>query len=596
MLVVVKRYNYKHRSSHSEMESSTRSASSNFVGSSSTFNESVPTTSVPTFQVIRKIDPASLDTLRNVITTNLKHLVFRRVKQVCVKRENLIETVYTTYDNGKKISMIYKPGKEPQFTPAEYEHNVEERYSAFYFFTTGAAIRDNDRRGGVELFGASNKYSQLDLDKVMSFRFSYLKEDRRQQVPPRINDLICGLVEDDKFKGKKQHGGKNPSFKFWFTCSDQFLHAWTAIMYGEHETLEKLVTSDRVVDHEAEIRRKLMKGNKLCTNSFLKWQHANEDNGVVPHSDELKLRFYVLRTEQCAIDYVHVYAALVLIVRYRELPNESNVPTNIDGPAEKHLPMKKWDLPNGWLDRFVKRYRLVEVDEKHRIPLPRLPFENIAPKDGSAKGVAIPARKKGVVTPTPVNTPEDAPVRGLLDGEHNNVVIINSPQVITLGDFIMPDVFDSDEIADSVLRADTLDKSVEIKMDDLKDVRSPSDDPTLLVDAKRVDEPKVDHVTSVLSVTPLMPIPELMVVFAEESVNNISPIEIVAKVDTPLVAEVKVSPRKPKRSPVKRVANILPVQLDSDEYPSLPGDNGAVNYFPSGAWADFTDEPLVISQ
>ena len=327
-------------------------------------------TSLPKMGLVNAIVPGSLEVLRDTITKNFGNLIFRRVSQVVAKKEHLIETVVTRVvpgvnPPGTPLSIIYKAGtpREPP-TAKEYEQNVEERYSRFYFFTTENAIRNNDHHGKIPLFGASNKYSQIDIvGPNMDFRFSYENEDRMNQVPPRVGDLICGIITKDKYQRK------NPSYKFWFTCSDQFLHAWTAIRYAEHETLDKLVTRPAIdfiegrADHESEVRKALLKGNKLCTNSYRKWMRANNECGVAFDQAEAEKRYYSLRCERNAVDWVHVYAALTLILRYREVPNQSNIPSVLDGGATP----KSWDLPDGWVERFIKKYGLEQAYEQRKI-------------------------------------------------------------------------------------------------------------------------------------------------------------------------------------------------------------------------------------
>lgn len=390
-------------------------------------------------KIIKAITPESLEFLRSTINRNMGNLIFRRVAHVVAKKEHLIEHVITSPVDGIPLSTIRKPGgsTSPSFTPKEYEQNVEERYSRFYFLTSDVAIRNNDRHGKVALFGASNKYSQIDIAGVkMDFRFSYASGDRINQVPPRVGDLVCGIV------GKDKHGRPNPAFNFWFTCSDQFLHAWTAIRYSEHETLDKLVTTRETdeTDHEAEIRKALFRGNKLCTNSYRKWIRANLECGVfgnnlVPGLDETQQaeaekRYYTLRTERTSVEWVHVYAALVLMLRYREVPSPQNIPV-ILGVAGATVPTPKtWDLPEGWIDRFINKYGLEQTDEVRKAYIPHhrqsprdLVLEDEVAGDvegetptgsGVASSAPIPikrgsfqtSRRHKVTSPTPTNSPQ----------------------------------------------------------------------------------------------------------------------------------------------------------------------------------------------
>lgn len=371
---------------------------------------SSPVSAVPSTVTVKAITPESLETLKAVITKNMGNLIFRRVYQVVAKKEHLIETVVTRIipspangetpiPQGTPVSVIYKAGTPlPSFTPKEYDQNVEEKYSRFYFFTADIPLRDNDRQGKIALFGASNKYSQIDFTNNMDFRFSYNNEDRTNLVPPRVGDLVCGVVAADK------HQRKNPAYKFWFTCSEQFLHAWTAIKYAEHETLDKFITRPTTEEsNEAQIRKSLFRGNKLCTNSYRKWMRTNVECNIAFDQTEAEKRYYSLRCERTAVNWVHMYAALVLILRYREVPNKDNVPYILDGGASP----KTWDLPHGWMDRFVEKYGLIQVDEERKVYISPIHAPRRSTNGEVPKSTSIPIVPRMTVgsTKTPSNTP-----------------------------------------------------------------------------------------------------------------------------------------------------------------------------------------------
>lgn len=367
---------------------------------SSTFHKKLADT--VSIAKVKAITPESLETLRSTISKFFGNLIFRRVAHVKVEDKHLIETVVTKFvpginPPGTVMSTIYKAGT-PRENPTEfeYEHNVQEKYSRFRFFTYDTPLRDNDRIGKIQIFGSSNKYSQIDIaGPNYDFKFSYNSRKRNNLVPPRVDDLVCGVVEKDDHH-------PNPTYKFWFTCSEQFMHAWTAIKYSDHETFDKLITRPLVdieegrADRETEIRRALFRGNKLCTNSYRKWLRGIAECGTQYDPEKFKKeaenRFYVLRCEENAINWVHLYAALVLMLRYRELPTADNIPSVLDGGPTP----KTWDLPEGWVDAMVEKYCLEEVEEDRKIYTrpPRIP---------KTESVSIP--KKTKTAPTPVNTP-----------------------------------------------------------------------------------------------------------------------------------------------------------------------------------------------
>jgi hypothetical protein len=301
---------------------------------------------------ITSIETVDSKSFRNAILPNIKNLIFRRVSYVSLRPEDKLQTV--NFEDDQHYS-IYSSGTEPVFNECEMLHNVEEKYSKFHFNTSSLKMRDNDIYNGISIFGHSSKYSVLDITDTCSFRFSYDRTDRTNHVPPRKGDLICGLV---LFNEKLQ----SASFRFWFVCSEQFLRAWTAIMYEKHEALSKKG------DSEERIRQVLMSGNRLATNSFRKWIKALEQTPKTPENNhfwdnyeaEKKEKYYRLRTETISRDYVHIYACLVLIIRYGELPCKYNIPVNYGNNPN----MTEWDLPQGWLDKIMKRYSVIKTGTK----------------------------------------------------------------------------------------------------------------------------------------------------------------------------------------------------------------------------------------
>lgn len=368
--------------------------------------------------------------LREAFRKNLKKLKFRRVRTVFAKPEHRVETVFVApnTETGDEEYVRYGPDdKIPVFSDEEYRRNVEEQYSEFYFFTTATEVRKGDGvKGGV--YGHSSTLAVLDLTE---FVFYPCEDARTQMMLPREGDLVCGFVSDAK-KGKTARRG--PEFTKWFLCSEQFLRAWTAIMYDEHDSLTKLANKDRgtrvrrpvyitrtpeeivairrqetneiaeaaargekytrgniryvtpeelaKIEEDEEIwasrseerlRKQLFCGNALQTNSYLKWFLSCYEDNLKSLPDEMTSRFWALRTEFASRVFVHVYAALVLMCRYGEFPCEWNIPNNIEGPR-----MHSWDVPAGWLDSLVARYGITAQTYARVVQVPH-PFVE-APK------------------------------------------------------------------------------------------------------------------------------------------------------------------------------------------------------------------------
>jgi len=265
--------------------------------------------------------------------------IFRRVNKVLLLKEDMLSVEKYFVDQDGSNFFINSEHISPQeyersfFTSTEVEQNVEFKYKKFALFTTNQKLRDNDNWGNHSVYCASNKYRQLDFlssDCTLS-PFSSEEKPRFNRVPPREKDLICMEVEI---------GPKNtPQAKWWFTCSEQFMHAWTTIMHDSHVTF-----SD-------DMWKWCFTGNRLQTNTFLKWSLAHEDNGISPDIEDARKRYYRLRTESVSKKWVHLYCAIVMMARFGELPCVENIPNNLDDPK-----LTKWDLPHNFAQRLLSKH------------------------------------------------------------------------------------------------------------------------------------------------------------------------------------------------------------------------------------------------
>lgn len=289
-----------------------------------------------------------------------KHLEFRRVQYTKVDDSHLTEVVVHHPDG---TCTIYTPDEFQQqnFSDSDEEHFVERRYSQFTSFTTDRSQRDHSsgqtsKWDGRQIHLRSGAYAPFSLEKL---QFDTSDASRRTKVPcPRAarpnpdnakqtlpGDLIaCIPVEP-------AHSGQLPTARFWCPVSEQFLRMWTAVMFNSHRSLSK-----RNGDlPEAEMHW-LMGGNRLTTNSHRKWTLSHKHNDVEADEEESKKRFFYIRTEEASRRWCHVYAAIVLMARYGQLPSGSNLPTN-RGPND--LNMNTWDLPEGFVVKFLAKHGVV---------------------------------------------------------------------------------------------------------------------------------------------------------------------------------------------------------------------------------------------
>ena len=290
------------------------------------------------------------------VIPSFKSFVFRRIESV-----NTIGTprrFYFTHDK----EPVEVTDSAQTFTSFEYEHNIEERAEAFNFITLGNTVRrESDRFPGVSIQGFSQHFCEFDVEGG-----TFALKKVGSMTPPRKGDLICGLAHS---RGK----GNIPAFNHWFLCSEQFLHAWTALMYPEpHETL--CARANMNIELEDSVRSFLMSGNRLSTSTYRKWLMSepgtDKEGKVVPidrSEEEHARRFYHLRTENASQTHVHLYAALVLMGRYGEAPvndvettttNEDGTTTTVKkvGNYARNLrgeSMTRWDLPEGWVEKML---------------------------------------------------------------------------------------------------------------------------------------------------------------------------------------------------------------------------------------------------
>jgi len=276
--------------------------------------------------------------LRELLQKRFSSLIFRRVHKVVLdENDRLPSRVYQNPDNWRLENV------DETFTPEEEEKIVEKRYKKFYGFTTYYPLRENDNVKGAIYFN-SNHYCEPDMI------FNDFKLIRKPtNVPPRTStptsreDLLCMQVITER-------NGKNFANK-WFICSEQFLRLWTSIMYDDHQSFESLCKKNH---SEERIKTLLMTGNRLCTNSYLKFTNTYKQNNLEIDENEQKKRFFLLRTENMSKKWNHIYCAIVLIARYGELPTISNVPKNLDTFGNPQNPsLLYWSLPLSFVKNFI---------------------------------------------------------------------------------------------------------------------------------------------------------------------------------------------------------------------------------------------------
>lgn len=287
--------------------------------------------------------------LKKKFGDNTDALVFRRVKYIV--RSNITKYImYSIGDDGKHTRNEYTPTEWRQakrkYSEQQIDQCLEIHASSFSFKTTTKLIRDTDKSANKSIFCCSENRQSFNLTKMEW-------EEDKSPVLPRSRDLVAMVV--NKFQSKAEK---------WFVCSDQFLRAWTAINYKIHPSLP-------FKGREPEkMKKRLMTGNLLMSNSWLKWTYGHHHNDLDIDIEESRKRMWVKRCEAESAEYVHVLCALVLILRYGEVPTpHTPVPNNaLPTNGSKGTPMMtKWDLPENFIKNLfnsVSDVKLIDEDVK----------------------------------------------------------------------------------------------------------------------------------------------------------------------------------------------------------------------------------------
>lgn len=304
----------------------------------------------PKFATLLKNKSSSSEIIkkvRNNIFEKLKDFVFYRVDKVILDKNKISETRY--YSDISEFKVV---DNDSIFTQKEEERYVE-KYAYYFKGTTKLyALRSHmNKFNGTPIMFSSKSFSVFDPLKL-----GFEKSPKNTTtIVPLENELICGLVK------KTENGLK---FSKWFICSEQFMRAWSMLIYDKFEAIDY---------NRDPIREKqyYMSGNRLVTNTYLKWifgemfhfdkikEESNEKNekssldNCEKFNDERPKHFYNVRYESCSKKFIHIYAGLVLYIRYEEELNEDTVPLT----SGNTKPLPYWHLPSAdFLSLFLQEH------------------------------------------------------------------------------------------------------------------------------------------------------------------------------------------------------------------------------------------------
>jgi hypothetical protein len=272
--------------------------------------------------------------------------VFRRVKTVNFpQNSNQIYSKYTLPDEEPEIVSRASISRE------ELDKSVRITCSSFRGLTDNRSMREEPS----SLYGKCISYSDDTYHKfdVAGLTFELIKSE---PIVPISGDLLCAFFSASSFS----HTMRAPVADAWFIASDQHLRALTAIMHDRHDSLASIIAKNTPYEqYDVKLKEKLFCGNRLMTNSWLKSKLAHEQNDATFTREQSIKMYYHLRTDNASKYWVDVWAALVLIGRYGELPSDDNVPNTKGGECQRD----KWHLPEGFVDKLFKLACGEESDE-----------------------------------------------------------------------------------------------------------------------------------------------------------------------------------------------------------------------------------------
>lgn len=313
-------------------------------------------------QISKIIRSPEFENTKSYFMDNLSYLVFRRIETIS-DIGKLINIVYQTpfvkfeFDSEKKYkAFISKKG-------IDYDNKNTIFYYDHYSFTSKTVLRGND-----PTFGYRDHLFHGNTYNLGFFNYEHLII---QEIPknekgfplPKIGQLVAGY----------RYEFNNHVYRLWFLCSEQLLHAFSALFTDEIIVVDngKDIWEQEVVSGESKVNkygkimpslqeqynnpRELFSGNKLCTNAYRKFfigckqneipffERQSDEGECLVTCPELEKRYVSIITEDVSINYVHFYAFLVLVFKFGYFPTPHVLPKNL----EKDFPnMKMWDVPD----------------------------------------------------------------------------------------------------------------------------------------------------------------------------------------------------------------------------------------------------------
>ncbi len=271
-----------------------------------------------------------------------------------------------------KMQKITCPEDTPQpvdslcgYSDEVTKKNIQTDCSSFYGKTTSRAMR-------AEPYWIVNRPIHFNSNSFKEPQFPGVPSSSKVTTP-MDGDLLCLYVVPANRHEPEIHAAH------WFIASEQYIQAYTAILYPWHETFDKLIPQKTNKEfRDIALVKKLFSGNTLMTNTWLKTKLAAEQSGKVFSLEESRKTYWHLRSETASRMWVDVWAAFVLLARYGEVPNHMNVPNTIGCSTNQPLKRKSRNLPVGFLEALDLEYEEVpKMDQQAFDALFKQPSINI---------------------------------------------------------------------------------------------------------------------------------------------------------------------------------------------------------------------------
>ena len=258
----------------------------------------------------------TLESIENSVKNKFKNLIFRLINHV---RSYGSQRFLESFPHRR---IPYRGGLHSK----EWNQYGVELSEDFHGCTSPFSLRETDKYKNKQMPFSKQGYAVLDPITLEMIPAKLL-------ATPRVGDLICGIVDAETGE---------PFFDKWFVCSEQFYRCYTLILFKNHVSFKNAYKRQSPDEY-------WMSGNRLMTNSYLKWLLSLDEHKLPIPPEENKQRCWALRSEPMSVNWVHIYCAMVKLVRYKEFPSASDVPMNKSG-----LTYSQWHLPENWTNNFVK--------------------------------------------------------------------------------------------------------------------------------------------------------------------------------------------------------------------------------------------------